>query len=211
MKRKIRLITKQKILGKQRVLGYLERNTNGKYDDLYYDFTFVGGSHHSYHRDGSEWITYPDKSKKRQKKSTQLKFFKGLYTLGVNAIEFPWIAGFPILKQKHINKDILYEVDINLKNFPSGMINIMVELLEPSANFQETIDTKTPLNAKQFIIKDFEPWVVITILGHIDNMMVIFDDGKIKLNHINTRFTVNAKGVEYEITRVKPNDFFVAT
>lgn len=196
MKKKVWLVTKEEYNGFKKRLGFLQRNTNGKYDDLYYDFTMINGSHNSYHRDGSEWGTRPNGKKKKYGDNAPLKDFEGLYHLGFNMFNFMSIYELPNLKSKNIKNDLLYEVDI--ESFPSSTFNIFVEMIDPKTVIPNTKDMKAPLNAHTIIIKDFEPWIIITILAHNDNLIANFNDG-ITVKHFNERYSLNGRGKEYEI------------
>jgi hypothetical protein len=203
MKKKVWLVTKDEYYGYKRKLGYIQRNTNGSYDDLYYDFTMVNGSHDSYHRDGSEWRTHPvTKQKRRIKESTPLKFFDGLYCLGINLFHKWTVATLPSLKSKNIRNDIIYEVDI--ESFPSKNINIYVEILSDNIDIDLLFVNKNtcpPNDAETITIKDFKPWVIVTILGH-NNLITDYADNGVQVNHFNDRFSMNRNGKQYEIEQI---------
>lgn len=197
MKKKVWLVTKKEYNGFKKRLGFIERNTNGQYDDLYYDFTMINGSHDSYHRDGSEWRTRPTGVKKKYGDSVLLKDFKGLYHLGFNMFNYMSIYSLPNLKAKNIKNDILYEVDTEY--FPSSTFNIFVEMIQPETVIPNTEDMLTPSNAHTIIIKDFEPWIIITILAHPDNLIASFSRFGVNIKHFNERYSLNGFGKNYEL------------
>ncbi|PHR71067.1 MAG: hypothetical protein COA66_10110 [Arcobacter sp.] len=200
MKKKVWLVTKNSYNGFRKRLGFIQRNTNGKYDDLYYDFTMVNGTHNSYHRDGSEWRTYSDGKKKKLGESIPLKNFKGLYPLGLNLFDYLSLYTLPNLKAKNIRNDILYEVDIEA--LPSSTYNIFIEMIDPSTVILNDENMKIPDNAVTLVIKDFEPWIIVTVLGYKENLIANFTNNGVTLNHFNERFTANGEGKQYELEQV---------
>lgn len=58
-------------------------------------------------------------------------------------------------------------------------------------------DTKLPNNAVTTIRKEIEPWIIFTILGYEDNLLIKPMDNGFIVNHFNKRFTANEMGKEY--------------
>ncbi|MDD5401097.1 MAG: hypothetical protein PHQ93_07925 [Sulfurimonas sp.] len=190
MKKEMYIITKNEYDGEKRVIGYFKRINN----DLYYDVGSLNGSHNSYHRDGSEWRTSYDGKKRKIIESVPLSDFKGFHPLGIVMFTKELIPLFPKAKQKHINKALL-EIDID--RFPSNTFNLVIEIIEPFKNLVINEDTQYPSDAIVSIRKEMDPWVIFTILGHDNNLLITPSSGGFTLNHFNKRYTANAKDKQY--------------
>ena len=207
MSQKIYIVTKDKYNGHQRTLGFFTFLNN----DLYYDFGALKGSHNSYHKDGSEWRTSLATGSKPQKQGSHIPLasFSGHHNLGVVMLSKSLIPKFSKVKQKYFNKFTAYEIDV--ESFTSNQFNIVIELVEPDYVIPLTDEEKSPpLGA---IVKEFKettPWLVLTILGEPDNLLVSATDKETHVNHFNTRYTANAKGSSYssELYAGKAYDVF---
>lgn len=190
MSKKFYIITKDEYDGSRRVLGYFEKRNN----DLYYDIGSINGSHNSYHRDGSEWRTTLDGKKKKITEHIPLGGFKGFHPLGIVMFTKELLSSFPKAKEKHINKKLL---EIDFSRYPSDIINLVLEIIEPEKELAINEDTVSPLNAVTTIRKEIEPWLIFTILGHDDNLLIKPDGNGYIVNHFNKRFSANEKNKEY--------------
>lgn len=190
MKKKLYIITKDKYDGSKKVLGFFERRNN----DLYYDIGSVSGSHNSYHKDGSEWRTSYNGKKTKISEHISLSSFQGFHPLGVVMFQKSLLPLFQEVKQKHINNTLL---EIDFSRFPSDVINLVLEIIEPEKELQINEDTKFPDNAVHTIRKQLNPWIIFTILGHENNLLVIPNDNGFTVKHYNKRFTVNDKDGQY--------------
>ena len=103
---------------------------------------------------------------------------------------------FPRLKSSEKKKYRLYEVDFT--QFPSEVLNFVVECIHPNVLETIPIEMNPPDDARLVTIDDWEPYVVITILGHNHNQLIQFENGKIKVHHFNDRYSANRQGTTYK-------------
>lgn len=193
MKTKVYIVTKQEFEGSRRKLGFISKINN----DLYYDFLLLDGSHDSYHKDGSEWRTSPatNGKAKKQREHVPLANFTGMHQLGMIMLTKDTIPLYPPIKESDFKKANIFEIDID--RFPSDSLNILIEMIEQNKSLVSNQDTKPPENAVVSIIKDFSPWIIISILGHDNNLLVKSEENGFVVNHINKRYSANVEGAEY--------------
>jgi len=191
--KKLYIITKDKYSSFRRKIGFFRFQG----EDLYFDFGMLQGSHYSYHRDGSVWRTSPTTKGRpvKEEERMPIKDFKGLYNLGVIMLSKTILTDLHKVKQKDFNHRV-YEIDV--ESFPSDVLNIVPELIEPNYVIPLPENEKCiPKKAKQILIKDFNPWISLTILGHSENLLSIPNNDGFTVRHINTRFSANEKGKNY--------------
>ncbi len=203
---KIIVATKQKINSFQRKLAWFEfRNNN-----LYFEIAgILEGSHNSYHKDGNIFRTRPATNNKPKpiKAHLPLEQFKGWYPLGPGMILKSSLNSSPKLKNRD-SKHLVYEIDIN--QFPSEALNLVVDILEPNRDDLLACDTMSPPhNAHIIKITTSKPWLIITILGHDHNLLISpYDNGQsqgVTCRHINDRYSANRPGggcVSYEAYKI---------
>lgn len=170
-------------------------------DHLYFDFGgLFMGTHTSYHQDGNVFRTSPVTKHKPvlQDRHLRLKDFSGWYQLGVAAISKDLLATNPPLKPRDARKDFLH--NINIGTLPASYINLVVELI--SEDFWPALrdpEVEAPKDAVEIIIPLGRLSVIVTVLGHDDNLILTADERVLFLKHINSRFSTNQQGVEYSV------------
>jgi len=196
LKEEVYFITKKKYGGAQRKLAWFKKHLNGIVFDV---FGFFLGSHWTYHQDGTTWRTSPASNYKAEKvgKYLPLDGFEGLHQMGTSMIFKSELLKSPILKKRDRKKALtLQEVDLEV--YPSEVINIVVEFLEPSK--RELIaskDVAPPPDATMFVIESIQPWIVLTILGHKHNLLIEPQEDGFIVHHHNTRYSTNLPRTQY--------------
>lgn len=192
-KGRIFLVTKNKHNGCQRKIAWFSKHKN----DLYFEvFGFIKGSHISYHKDGSIWRTSPAVKKNKIGQYLPLDQFKGGYQLGTSMIEKKLLNENPCLKKRERNRAYLVE-EVDMDEFPSDILNILVEFIDPSVLDTISEKFKTPKYAKTLIISSLEPYIVLTILGHDQNLLIRPQKDGFIVHHYNDRYSLNRKDVQY--------------
>ena len=158
------------------------------------------GTHTSYHQDGNIFRTSPAMGSKPvlQDRHLRLKDFTGWYQLGMAAISKDLLETNPALKPRDIRKDRLYEIDVDV--FPANYLNLVVELI--SDDFWPHLhhpDVQAPQNSSEIILPFGRLSVVVTVLGHDENLILTADETVIHVKHINSRFSSNQKGAQYSV------------
>lgn len=123
--------------------------------------------------------------------------FKGVYKLCVCLLQKQEIPFLPEVKERDKNQHTLIEVDMS--QLPSPLINIMIEMVEPQTKIPNEGETAIPDKAVVYEIQELDPWFIVTILGHKENLLFDVNSETVKFGHINERYTANAKGVQYEL------------
>lgn len=154
------------------------------------------GSHVSYHKNGSVWRTSPAIKKNKIGQYLPLDDFKGWYQLGTNMIQKSLLKGNPCVKKRERRKALTVQ-EVELETFPSEIINIVVEFIEPSYLESVSKDFKPPKDAKTLVIDSIEPYIVLTILGHHHNLLIRTKEDGFAVAHYNNRYSINIKGVQY--------------
>ena len=194
--KKLYLITKQKVANAQRKLAFFSKQPKGLYFEV---GGFFIGSHTSYHCDGNIFMTSPATNNKPRFQGRYLAFdkFEGCYQLGTSMITKESIGGKPVVRDRDFRRGtVIYEVNLDL--FPSITVNLVVEFIEPNKeNLLQLPNIAPPLNAKVYLIKEIEPWIVLTILGHDENLLIKPNADGFFVRHINTRYSTNQSGVNY--------------
>ena len=195
-KKKIYVATKNKIEGNKRQIAWFSRHER----DLYFDVGgFFLGSHTSYHKDGNIFRTNPLFSQKTifVDKKIPLNDFDTWYQFGTTMLTKGSVSNNPSIKDHHFNKSIKIE-EINLDDFPSDSINIVVEIIDPKLiDFLKIESLAPPSKAKTIIIKDIQPFIVLTVLGHEHNLLLKPLEDGFEVSHFNSRFSTNRKDVTY--------------
>jgi hypothetical protein len=168
---------------------------------LYFDFGgLFMGTHTSYHQDGNVFRTSPATRNKPvlQDRHLRLKDFSGWYQLGMAAISKDLLDTNPALRPRDIRKDRLYEIDVDA--FPANCLNLVVELI--SEDFWPHLrhpDIQAPQNALEIILPFGRMSVVITVLGHDENLVLTADETVFHVKHFNSRFSSSQEGVQYSV------------
>ena len=112
------------------------------------------------------------------------------------------LGNIPPLKKRDIKKALeIKEIDVN--NFPSQILNIIVEFLNPlDAEILKHTENMPPPKSTIELIKSFEPWIILTILGYSDNLLIKTEDTKIIVKHFNSRYSANKNGITYRFEAV---------
>lgn len=165
---------------------------------IYFEvFSPLWGSHTSYHIDGSIWRTTPIIKKEKVGQYLPLNQFQGGIQLGTSMIDTAMFEKNPDFKDKD-SKKALEIKEIKLDAFPSNIINIIIEFVKPiSLNIIENI-FETPKDAKKLLIKSVKPHIILTILGHKQNLLIKPDTDGFQVSHYNNRFSTNVKGIDYK-------------
>lgn len=202
MKKKLILATKQKISDSQRKLAWFSRQKNG----LYFEVAgFFMGSHTSYHKDGNVFRTSPLTQKKAvlSQRHIPLADFKGWYQLGKGMIRKQALSKNPEVKARDLKGKTTIQ-EINIDDYPSETLNLFVEMIEPGR--LELINNPSlapPSDAGVYILKAFDPWIIVTILGHDHNLLIRPKEDGVMLSHFNERFTANKPGEKYLLEAYK--------
>ena len=156
----------------------------------------------SYHRDGKIFRTSPATIYQAKKeylgKYLPLDNFKGWYQLGTSMIAKSELLKNPCLKERDRKKALTLQ-EVDLKAYPSEIINIVVEFLEPSKRELLTSeDVAPPPDATMLVIDSIQPWIVLTILGHEHNLLIKPSEDGFTVSHFNTRYSTNLPGVQYK-------------
>lgn len=182
--------------GCQRKLVWFSRQPKGLYFEAGQLFV---GTHTSYHQDGNIFRTSPATRGRPRKQGWHLPIdqFKGWYQLGIVMALKDQLLNNPCVRNKDRKPaDILVEVSI--RDLPSPTLNIVLELIEPEQfNLLGNPDVAPPHNAVVHVLKLNNPWVVVTILGHEEDLLVRPQDDGFVVSHYNTRYSANLPGVEY--------------
>jgi hypothetical protein len=135
----------------QRKIAWFNRLENG----LYFDFTFLStGQHISFHKDGTIWRTSLVSGLKPEKTGYSLPLDdRSVWTqLGISAFRKEVLSSFPILKPSDIRKYQIYEIDF--AQFPSDVLNFVVECVHPSMIDNIFMEFAPPDDAQVITIDD---------------------------------------------------------
>lgn len=156
------LVTRNRYGGHQRKIAWFNRRETG----LYFDFPFLStGAHTSFHKDGSIWKTAlsTDMKPERTGYSYPIDSKTVWVQLGISAFRKEVAKTFPITKQSDFRKHSIYDVD--LSRFPCAVLNFIVECISPEILRNMPDDLQPPDNAEAITIDEWEPYVVISIVG----------------------------------------------
>jgi len=157
------------------------------------------GSHTSYHKDGNIFRTSPMIKPKTRRigKCLPLNDFATWYQFGTSMILKESITEYPCLKDRNL-RDSLRIIEVNLNDYPSKVLNILVELINPKMkDLLKFENLSPPTDAKTYVIEEVQPFIVITILGHDHNLLIKPQIGGFTVSHYNSRFSTNRKDVDY--------------
>ena len=198
MKEWVYLVTKREYRGCQRKLAWFKRYQNGIYFDV---FGFFMGSHTSYHRDGRIFRTSPTPNFQTRKeylgKYLPLDDFKEWYQLGTSMMLKSELMRNPCFMKRDRKKALTLQ-EIDLEAYPSEVINIVVEFLEPGKSELITSEgLAPPPDATLLVVNSIQPWIVLTILGHEHNLLIKPKADGFIVHHFNTRYSTKLPGVKY--------------
>lgn len=156
-------------------------------------------SHVSYHKNGNIWRTAPYPiGLKKIGKYYPLNKFREMFQFGTCMILKSQLKSNPPLKETHRKKALAIQ-EVDLKVYPSDIMNIVVEFFEPGELLSLlSKDFPPPLNTTTFAIDCIEPWVVLTLFGHKDNLLIKPIEDGFSVSHFNNRYSTNRKGVKYQ-------------
>jgi len=120
--------------------------------------------------------------------------------LGISAFRKEVVGTFPITKQSDLKRHSIYEIDLN--QFPCEVLNFIVECISPEVLRAIPDDLQPPTYAEVITIDEWEPYVIISILGHELNQIIKFENGIIKVHHFNDRFSANRPGITYKFEAI---------
>lgn len=188
------LATKQYMGGAQRKLAWFKRHPNGLYFEVGGLFQ---GSHTSYHLDGNIFRTSPatEGRARPQGKRVPLDGFRGWYQLGFSMIAKSRVISNPPVKSRDKKSNIqLQEVDLDL--FPSDTLNLFVDLVSID---QARYLASPPENAVVMELQFGDLQVLLTVLGHDDNLLVRPTQSGVTVTHFNERYSANQPGRTYTV------------
>ena len=191
------IATLESLNGSQRKLAWFARQGKGLYFDIGPFFT---GSHTSYHVDGSTFRTSPATNfrPRFQGKYVPLDEFRGWRQLGFGMVSKEQVARNPTVKLKdRPPKRILDTISLNM--MPAETINLVVELLHRNMrSLLESQELRPPEHAILKCLELGDLLVVVTILGHDNNLLVRPTANGVQVSHYNARYSANRPGVTYD-------------
>lgn len=202
METRIVLATKQQIDGATRKLGWFSRSIT----DLYFEVGgFFLGSHTSYHKDGNIFRTSPatDNRPSLEKQHLPLADFQGWHQLGIFMLQKSVLPTQPPLKSRdQKGRSQVHEIDIDA--YPSETLNFVVELIDPDSQELLLIEQlQPPSDAQVEVFRVFQPWLVLTTMGHDDNLLVRPSHDGFILSHFNNRYSASRPGQQYRYEAYK--------
>ena len=191
------IATLESLNGSQRKLAWFARQGKGLYFDIGASFT---GSHTSYHVDGNTFRTSPATNfrPRFQGKYVPLDQFRGWRQLGFGMVSKEQVARNPTLKVKdRPPKSILDTISLNL--LPAETLNLVVELLHRDMRpLLELQELQPPEHAILKFLELGDLLVVVTILGHDNNLLVRPTTNGVQVSHHNARYSAIQPGVTYD-------------
>ena len=180
----------------QRKIAWFCRNRKG----LYFETgAFFLGSHTSYHVNGNIFRTSPTTIGRRRFRGAYLPIdkFEGWYQLGITMVSKDQLLANSCVKGRDRKQgNILCE--ISLESIPSDILNLVVELIEPKHHeWLNNTHIAQPPNAKVKVLEFENLWVVVTIIGNEDELLIRPLEDGFQVSHFNSRFSANRKDVEY--------------
>jgi hypothetical protein len=196
------LATKQQIDGVQRKLGWFSRTAKGFYFEVGGLFF---GSHTSYHKDGNIFRTSPvtDSRPSLVKQYLPLADFQGWHQLGISMLlKSALPTQSPLKARDQKGQSQVHEIDIDA--YPSETLNFVVELIDPdSQELLQIAELHPPSDAQVEVFRVFQPWLVLTTMGHDDNLLVRPTHDGFVLSHFNNRYSASRPGQQYRYEAYK--------
>jgi hypothetical protein len=190
------LSTKEEYNGQKRKLAWFTREGKGLYFEV---GSFFLGSHTSYHVDGNVFRTSPATySRPRfQGLYTPLDKFSGWVQLGITMVSKDRINNNQPLKGRDRKIGNLIS-EVELISFEANNINLVVELLhEDMYKFLNRPGIQPPEGAVIQTFKLGNLIILITVLGHNNNLLIRPLEDGFQVSHYNSRYSANAPGVKY--------------
>lgn len=188
--------TLENLNGSQRKLAWFAHHGKGFYFEI---GSLFMGSHTSYHVDGNTFRTSPatDLRPRFQGKHVPIDQFRGWRQLGfAMAFKEQLTQNPPVKAKDRALKNVLQT--ISMDEIPSATINLIVELLHRDlTHLLELPNIQPPPGA---IIKRLEMGdllVIVTVLGHDDNLLVRPTQTGFEVKHYNDRYSANRPGATY--------------
>jgi hypothetical protein len=193
---RISFVTKEAINGAQRKIAWFAWQPKG----LYYEVGgLLWGSHVSYHVDGNVFRTSPATGGRPrfQGRELPLAAFAGWHRLGVAMVMKQLLARNPPLKSRDRKSgNVIKEVPILALETNSP--NIVIELIhDDQRHFLKLPNLQPPPGASQHEARFGQIGVILTVLRNEDHLLVKPIVDGVRVQHVNDRFTANAKGVTY--------------
>jgi len=143
------------------------------------------------------WRTSPVLGKEKIGHFLPLDAFKGWYQIGTNMIQKRLLEKNPCLSKTKCNKALAVR-EVDMEAFPSETINLVIELIE--SDWLESIpdSLKPPPGAELLIFRSIVPNVVLTVLGHHNNLLIRPAEDGFHVSHYNNRYSANLKGLKYK-------------
>ena len=188
--------TLESLDGSQRKLAWFARQGRGFYFDIGASFV---GSHTSYHVDGNTFRTSPatDFRPRFQGTYVPLDQFHGWRQLGLGMVSKEQVAKNPSVKAKdRPPKSILDTIALNM--MPGETINLVVELLHrDKRNLLALQELQPPEHAIVKCLELGDLLVVVTVLGHDNNLLVRPTANGVQVSHYNDRYSASRPGATY--------------
>ena len=181
----------------QRKLAWFSRTGN----DVYFETSqLLWGSHTSYHKDGSVWRTNPATGGRPRFRGRQIPIAQltGWVQIGTSLVPKVAIPQNPCVKEKD-RKTGNRLVVIPIEDFPSPTINIVLEFTDPSSiELSNNLEFAPPPDALVKVIDLDGLLVVLTIIGHEDQLLIKPIEDGFSVHHYNARYSANRAGIEYD-------------
>lgn len=145
--------------GLHRKLAWFSKHEKGIYFEV---FALLWGSHTSYHSDGSIWRTSPIVKKEKIGHYLSLDTFEGGIQLGTTMVSKKLLNKNPFLKKRDSRKALTIQ-EVDLEKFPSEIINMVIEFIEPECFSRIKKRFEPPKDAKTLIIDSIKPYIILTI------------------------------------------------
>lgn len=190
------IATHETIGGLPRKLAWFALHGKGFYFDI---IASLCGSHTSYHVDGNVFRTSPatDLRPRFQGKYLPLSAFRGWRQFGFGMVNKEQLINSPSLKEKDRKPPNIVET-ISINDLPAESINLVVELLHRDLRHElSRPEIQPPEHAVLRCIELGELLVVVTVLGHENNLVIRPTDNGFQANHFNDRYSANRPGATY--------------
>ncbi|MCX5886178.1 MAG: hypothetical protein NT096_09765 [Proteobacteria bacterium] len=193
---RVSFVTKEVVDGAQRKIAWFAWQPKG----LYYDVGgLLWGSHISYHVDGNVFRTSPATGGRPRFQGRQLPLtgFAGWHQLGIAMINKQMLAKNPPLKSRDQKPgNVVNEVPILA--LETDTPNIVIELVHDDQRHLLALPQfQPPPGASQHEARIGHLGVIVTVIGSEAHLLVKPIGDGVRVQHINDRFTANAKGVTY--------------
>lgn len=123
--------------------------------------------------------------------------FRGWLQLGVAMIGKQKIRNNPPLKARDLRPTNMV-AEVSIETLPANCLNVVVELLHRDQRaLLEVPEVQPPVDAKLHVFELSDLLIVLTVLGHEQNLLIRPAVGGVLVSHFNSRYSANASGVQY--------------